>query len=98
PSFPSRRSSDLEIVDMEMLRIIEHVVQVCGLHIGLEVNFPTFRRVAISAVASNAGCHVLTHVRGKEVCLIRRRVGIYLGGVMAAVGALIAIRLGSSAI
>ena len=80
-----------EIIDMEVFGMIEHVTQVRGLDTGLEVNFPTLRRVAISAVASNAGCHVLTHVRGKDVCLRGGRAGIHVGCVVAALRALIAI-------
>src|SRR6266403_198074 len=86
-----------EIVYMEMLRIIEHVVQVRGLHTGLEVNVPTLRIVVVSAVASNAGHHALMLVRVKDVCLRGGRVGAHCGCVVPAVRFLVAVRLGFSA-
>src|SRR5260370_1030240 len=83
---------------MEMVRIIEHVVQVRGLDRGFDLNLATLRRVVISAVASNAGRDVLTHVRGKDVCLIGGRAGIHVGSVVPAVRFLVAVRLGFSAV
>ena len=62
------------------------------------MNVAAFRLVATSAVAANAGRHVLTHVRGEEVGLIGRRAGIHFGSIVTALGALIAVRRGLSAV
>ena len=72
--------------------------EVFGTDGGLDVNIPTLGIVVVSAIAANAGHHVLALIRGKPVVLMRRRVGIHLGCVIAAVVALIAIRFGISAL
>jgi hypothetical protein len=77
-----------EIVDMEVFGVVEHIVQVGGLDTGLLVDIPTFRLVAVSSIASDAGHHVLTLVRSEPVFLIGRRAGIHVGFVMAAVSLL----------
>src|SRR3954467_11763036 len=69
-----------------------------GLDAGLDVNVTTFRLVVVSALAADAGPYVLTHVDLEVVFLIGRRVGIYVGLVVAALRFLVAIRIGFSAL
>ncbi len=78
-----------EIVDTEVSGMIEYVVQVRGFD--FKVDIPAFRGIAIPAIAADAGRHALTHVRGEEVGLIRRRAGIHVGRVVAALRVLTAI-------
>ena len=74
-----------EIVDIEFVGLVEHVLQVNGLDTGLDVNIPTFRLVVVSAFAANAGVHFLALLHSKPVLLIGGRVGFHVGFVMAAV-------------
>src|SRR5437762_982155 len=69
-----------------------------GLDAGLDVNVTAFRLVVVSAIAADSGPHVLTHVRRDVVLLIGRRVGVYVGLIVAAVRFLVAIRCGFSAL
>src|ERR1700738_2752713 len=62
------------------------------------IDVPTPREVAVSAVAANASHHVLVLVRIEVVFLIGRRIGVHLGGIIATARALIAIRLGVSSV
>ena len=65
-----------EIIDRVMRGT--HIVQIGGFEIaGLGI-------VVVAAVAADAGRHLLTHVRGEEVYLIDRGIGVHTGHVMAA--------------
>ena len=50
--------------------------------------------VAVAAVATEAGHHVLRLVRPQDIRLVGRRVGVNGGGVMAAIIVLVAIGFG----
>ena len=80
---------------MVVLVAVERVGR--GLDAGLDVNVTTFRLVVVTALAADAGPHVLTHVRLDFVCLIGLGVGVDVGLVVAAVRFLVAIRIGLSA-
>src|SRR5262249_27930909 len=82
----------------EVRGMIEHVGQVRALHAGLQIEIAALRIVVVAAVAANAGCDVLAHIRGKEVLLIGGGVGAHLGCVMSAFGILVAVRVGMAAI
>jgi hypothetical protein len=56
------------------------------------------REIVASAVAANASHHFLVHVRLEIVCLMGRRIGVHLGGIVAALRTLISVRRGLSSL
>src|SRR6202040_2395851 len=66
--------------------------------IEIEVDVSAQRGVAVSAVAANASHHFLVHVRHEGVCLVGRRIGVHLGGIVATLRTLTSVRRSHSSL
>src|SRR3954453_3469198 len=65
--------------------------------IEMEADFSAQRGIAVAAIAADAGHDLLVLVHHELVDLSGIRIGVYLGGIVAAVRFLASVRLGVSA-